>query len=79
MGDVSLGSYGISVGEDEASIVTWYFDDGDLVDVDSVLCDVALAKSQFEIPSKERGRLRIMVAAEVPIHADTVIGRVEPS
>ena len=79
MGDITLSGYAVSTGDDDASIVTWYFDDGDLVDVGSVLCDVALAKSQFEIPSLESGRLRILVAAEVVIADDTVIGRIEPA
>jgi pyruvate/2-oxoglutarate dehydrogenase complex dihydrolipoamide acyltransferase (E2) component len=77
MHDVTLLGYGVTAGGQEASIVTWYFEDGDLVDVGSVLCDVAMAKSQIELPSLERGRLRIIVPAEVVITDETVIGRIE--
>jgi pyruvate/2-oxoglutarate dehydrogenase complex dihydrolipoamide acyltransferase (E2) component len=77
MADVTMRAYAIDLGDDEASVVVWYMATGDAVKKGDVICDVAVAKTQFEIISIHEGVLTTLVEPEVPIDADTVIARIE--
>ncbi|MEL7027762.1 MAG: lipoyl domain-containing protein [Pseudomonadota bacterium] len=79
MADITMNDYADDLEGEEASVVTWYFSDGDTVAEGSVLCDVAVAKTQFEIVSKAAGKLTILVQPEIPITESTVIGRIDPA
>lgn len=77
MADVTMRAYDIDLGDDEASVVVWYMSTGDIVKRDDVICDIAVAKTQFEIVSMHDGQLTVLVEPEVPIDADTVIARID--
>ncbi|MEM8562196.1 MAG: lipoyl domain-containing protein [Pseudomonadota bacterium] len=57
-------------------LLTWLFDDGDLVDAGDMVAEVMVDKAQFEIPSPGSGTLHIIKAVDDPVDRGEVIARV---
>lgn len=58
-------------------IVTWFFSDGEQVEADDLLAEVAMDKVDMELHAQTAGTLRIVVGEEVEVAQGSVIGRIE--
>ncbi|WP_374525284.1 biotin/lipoyl-containing protein [Sphingopyxis sp.] len=61
---------------DEAAISAWLYADGDVVTEGSIIAEIMVEKSSFELTAPASGTLRIDVPAETPVAAGEIVGRV---
>jgi pyruvate/2-oxoglutarate dehydrogenase complex dihydrolipoamide acyltransferase (E2) component len=64
--------------DDEIVLLTWVYADGAIVEKDTLIAELMLAKAQLELMAPATGRLRIFVPPDTVIRRDQVIGRIEP-
>lgn len=57
-------------------IVTWMYDDGDVVDKDAAVAQIMVEKVQFDITAPAEGVLRIGREAEAEINRGDKIGEI---
>lgn len=60
----------------EGVIVTWLYEDGDMVEQDAFIAEVMIEKTQIEINAPASGRLKIMKPAESTVLPGDVIGAI---
>ncbi|EMQ97363.1 lipoyl domain-containing protein [Paeniglutamicibacter gangotriensis] len=58
-------------------IVTWFFEDGEPVEVGDLIAEIAMDKVDREIKAEAAGVLRVLVPEEEAVMQGTVIGRIE--
>lgn len=75
MTDVSIPA-GLWNESDEAAISAWLYSDGDAVSEGSVIAEIMVEKSSFELVAPASGTLHILVGAEVPVRAGEVAARI---
>lgn len=63
--------------DDEECVVMWLYEDGDAVAEGTVVCELAVAKVDIELPSPAAGVLRILVPEETPVRKGDVIAVIE--
>jgi pyruvate/2-oxoglutarate dehydrogenase complex dihydrolipoamide acyltransferase (E2) component len=61
---------------DDAAISSWFYAEGDMVATGAVIAEIMVEKTSFELLAPASGCLHIAVAAEVPIAAGDVVGRI---
>lgn len=61
---------------DEAAISAWLYADGDAVSEGSVIAEIMVEKSSFELTAPASGILHIDIAAETPVTAGEIVGRI---
>lgn len=61
---------------DEAAISAWLYADGDAVSKGAVIAEIVVEKSSFELTAPASGTLHIAVAAETPVIAGEIVGRI---
>lgn len=61
---------------DEAAISAWLYADGDAVAEGAIIAEIMVEKSSFELTAPASGILHIGVAAEIPVTAGEVVGRI---
>lgn len=61
----------------EAVIVTWYFEDGDEVEKDSVLADIMVEKASLELTAPCTGKLTIKMECEKILNVGDVIATID--
>lgn len=61
---------------DEAAISAWLYADGDAVSEGAVIAEIMVEKSSFELTAPASGTLHIAVAAETPVIAGEIVGRI---
>lgn len=63
-------------GDTEAAIAAWFYEDGDRVEAGSVVAEVMLEKSAFELMAPVGGRLNILAPAESIVRKTMVVARI---
>lgn len=58
-------------------IVTWFAADGEQVEADDLIAEVAMDKVDMELHAPSSGTLRIVVGEEVEVAQGSVIGTIE--
>jgi pyruvate/2-oxoglutarate dehydrogenase complex dihydrolipoamide acyltransferase (E2) component len=58
-------------------VVTWFFQDGEQVEVGDLIAEIAMDKVDREIKAEHSGVLKVLVPEEVAVAQGTVIGRIE--
>lgn len=62
---------------DEAAISAWLYADGDTVTEGAIIAEIMVEKSSFELTAPVSGTLHIAVAAETPVTAGEIVGRID--
>jgi 2-oxoglutarate dehydrogenase E2 component (dihydrolipoamide succinyltransferase) len=73
--DVKIPAVGESI--NEVTIAKWLKQEGDLVTMDEVLCELESDKATFELPSEAAGTLRIVAQEGETVEIGAVICRIE--
>ncbi|MDQ0094996.1 biotin/lipoyl-containing protein [Paeniglutamicibacter psychrophenolicus] len=63
--------------EAKGVVVTWFFEDGEQVEVGDLVAEVAMDKVDREIKAEDAGVLRVLVPEEEAVAQGAVIGRIE--
>jgi len=58
-------------------VVTWFFADGEQVEPDDLIAEVAMDKVDMELHADTAGTLRLVVAEEAEVAQGSVIARIE--
>jgi len=60
----------------EAVIVTWYFDDGDVVEKDAILADIMVEKASLELVAPCSGKLTIKIECEKVLKEGDIVATI---
>lgn len=58
-------------------VVTWFFTDGEQVDLDDLIAEVAMDKVDMELHAESAGILRIVADEDSEVAQGSVIARIE--
>jgi pyruvate/2-oxoglutarate dehydrogenase complex dihydrolipoamide acyltransferase (E2) component len=62
--------------DSQGSISSWFFSEGDLVEKGDLIAEVTNEKAASELLAPAAGRLRIVIAAEVPVRRGQLVARI---
>ncbi len=62
--------------DDEAAISAWLYADGEIVGEGTVIAEIMVEKSSFELLAPASGTIRILTSAETAVRAGDVVAHI---
>ena len=73
--DIKIPEIGESISE--ATMGQWLKEDGDMVEMDEIICEIESEKATMELTAEESGTIQILVKEGETVKIGTVIGRID--
>lgn len=75
--EIKIPSFGESI--NEVTLSRWLKKDGDLVQIDEILCEIDSEKATNELPAEKAGKLKIIIPEGSVLKIGDIIGKIDTS